>query len=338
MLEPKETVSDRIEQSFVLFKSNFGKFLLPILFYKIASLLIMSTFIYIYFKINPIDVDFLPNSEVNQLGALWWLYESIAPFFIKLYTVLGVIILYSTIYSLLYIWFWIWLIRSIKQWFNWEDVTPKENLFYGFRNISNSFKTYWYVFAYVYLIPAIIFIVWWILLIMGLSDKSKNGDFIWIGVVIIVFSVFMLMIFWVLRWVRSYFSISSAVDKNEFSKDNFRFSIKITKDNWLRIVWNFILVWIIIWFISSVFSGIIWIIGFAQMDFGNILNYSVQSISQEIGKFFESFWEFSVFKIISKLLSTFLTTIMTVFMAVFTYIFFKRLEFEGVWEKETEDY
>jgi hypothetical protein len=63
------------------------------------------------------------------------------------------------VYLLLYIPVFLGLIKTIQQVYNNEAVKIQKNIYYGFSRLWLSMKTYWYIFAYVALIPALIFIV-----------------------------------------------------------------------------------------------------------------------------------------------------------------------------------
>lgn len=329
MMKPKKDVFDRIEQTFVLFKNNFNGIFIPILLYQLVTIaVLLPIFSFIYFRINPIDFGSIAGVDgADMFKSLSW----VAPFygFFAMYMVLWII------YLMVYIWFFLWLIKSIKQAFDWEEVTWKENVFYGFRNILNSFSTYWYIFAYIYLIPALIFIVGGILFLSSsifrwgvfLSPDDGIDTLGVIGGSLMVISFFVFLIFMIYRWIRAYFSIVSAVDKDTYDKENFDFALKVTYDNWWRVAWNFLLVWVIIMFVSSIISFIPGMIG---AIWSNMSSYSEEmSNIDELLVELESLWSFNIFKTISQLLSVAINTIVAVFVMVFAYIFFKRLELEN---------
>ncbi len=324
MLKPKETVFDRIEQTFVLFKNNFNGILLPILLYRLVAVCLLLPIVsFFYFSINPINFPSMEGVEwADVFSSLSW----VAPFYgyYAVYMTLGMF------YFIIYIGFFLWLVKSIKQAFDWDKITSKDNVLYGFNNILNSFKTYWYLFAYVYLIPALIFIVGGIIGIVSLVSNwwfSKDIDALgWIAISLISISILVFAVFAVYRWIRATFPIVSAVDKDTYDKDNFDFSLSVADDNWGRIFWNIILVSIIIWMVSWVISMIpntIWAM------WTNISSYySTDSGFEQIKQSLESLGDFNIFRTISQFLSVIISTVGSVFVTVFIYIFFKRLELE----------
>jgi hypothetical protein len=308
MTNPKISVLDRIEQSFEIFRKNFIKLFLPIFLYKLLSVVLFWWIATYYFISN-----------------IWKLSDNTLDFFTILndpYIITSIVIwvFLFIVYLLLYIPVLLSIIKSTKQSYNWEKINIQENLLYWFSRFSKSMKTYWYIFVYVALLPAIIFIIWW-----GLFNAwFYFPDFsIWkqIGWVIMVFSWILFLVFSLYRWIKTTFSISSAIDKDKFTKENFLHSLHITKNNWWRIFWNFFFVWFIVWLVWSFLSWAVWIFIPSAFDFEEIK--SVEDL--------KNIWE--VFSIFPLLLSNFVKSIIDtaglVFIIIFTYIFFKRLEQEN---------
>ena len=55
--------------------------------------------------------------------------------------------------------FYVSLILNIKQLYNGETITYKDNFFIALKNIKKIFYTYRYIFKYVWLIPSLLIIV-----------------------------------------------------------------------------------------------------------------------------------------------------------------------------------
>lgn len=305
----KANVLGRIEQSFVLFKLHFLNFFIPIFIYKFISFLVFWV-IFLFYGLTTIwNLDmwkfdifvFLNNPKVVILITLWMILV--------------------IIYLILYIPILLGLLKSIKQALNEEEVTTKNNILYWFLNINNSFKTYWYIFAYVALLPSIIFIIWWILFNVWyfLNWPESLKEIWWIFMVIwaVIF-----MVFAIYRWFKSSFSITSAINNQSFTKDDFLNSIDITNKNWWRIFWNFFLAWIIVsltsWFISWVLAAI----SHSSIDYTAIK--SIEDVKAVV-------WNFSIVsESISGFLSTIISTVWSVFIIIFTYLLYIRLKEESI--------
>ena len=244
------------------------------------------------------------------------------------------------IYLMFYVVLLLWFLKSIRQVVKLEKITIIDNLKYWVLNFSNSMKTYWYIFAYIALIPSILFIVGWIL--FNIPYFISGLDFIEsIWGAIIVLSLIIFIIFAIYRWLKSTFSLYSAVNENSFTKENFTFSIKITDFNWMRIFWNFLLVWIIISIISSIISWIIWSLLFFGNGWWSIIDLFMDWIYNRWNIWTPNMWDikniindyvnnFSIFwELISNFIKNILTTLSSVFLLTFTYIFFLRLKQES---------
>ena len=208
MTNPKKSVLDRIEQSFILLKQNFVELFLPIFLYKLISIVLFGSIAAYYFfrnvwKISDNSLDF---------------FSSLNDPFIVLSIAIGIFLF--LLYLLLYIPIFLWLIHSIKQAYNWDVVTGKQNILYWFSRFSDSMKTYWYIFSYVALLPAIIFIIGGLLFNAGFYFSwFESGKYI--GGAIMVFSWVLFLVFALYRGIKSSFSLFSAVDRDTFTKNNF---------------------------------------------------------------------------------------------------------------------
>lgn len=305
----QEWVFGRVGQSFSLLKDNFISLTWPIFIYNfIVVVVIWAIFMSILF---------------SNLVNLWewttdWLNVFENPFIITSITIWIVIFI---VYLILYIPITLWLLKTIKQIIDWEKVTTTENLLYGLSNILNSFKTYWYIFSYVALIPAIIFIIWWLLMIAWFV--------IWVSVLTSIWTILMwvwtivFVFFAIYKWVKSTFWLYSAVNFNDYSKTNFLNSVSITNNKWWNIIWNFIIAGIIIWLISFTFGLILWTLTLWGIDFESIKTLDDLSV---IAK------NFSIIpQITSGFFNNILNTITTVYVAIFTYLLFLKLKWDVEW-------
>ncbi len=235
----------RIKQSFLLFAKNFfGISLYYIIFIIISWITLSLLWKYIFsiaFKFVNVnkDVGIDANSYIN----IW--YFAIIYWFIALSVVI------------LKIPFYISLIKNIENSYNWELVNKNSNLKYWFASILKIFNTYWYIFKYVVLIPSLVLIVW---LLVFFVDQG-----IWAILVILALIIF--VYFAIFRWLRSFFSLMYAIIHNEFSNDNFKKSIFLTKNKIWTIFWNIIWLAIFFWFLLFIISKFI---NFSTFDMDSI--------------------------------------------------------------------
>lgn len=97
------------------------------------------------------------------------------------------------------------------------------------------------------LIPCLILIVWLILVFVD--------QLVWIFVT--AFSVLMFVYFGIFRWLRSYLSLIYAVSYDDFSDDNFKKSISLTKNNVWTIFINILVLVIVFAIIWALFASIL---------------------------------------------------------------------------------
>ncbi len=321
----QEKVLDRIEQSFELFKSNFKVFFMPLFIYWIIATIF--TVIGTYFLVSKFQ-EILDSETIDWMGFYDIFYNP------QSMILISVAILLLLLYLILYIPFLLWLLKSISQAYNWEKADCKENLKYWFSHLMDSMKTYWYIFAYVALIPSILFIVGWILIIYWIQfDTAKI--IVQLGFFIVWISVILFLFFALYRWTKSAFWLQSAVDSNNYSLENFKQSVIITKNKFWRILWNFMLVgfigwlvvWMIMWVIDS-FGSSFWM--WAETFFANIWQDSDnpwEQIQQALKETLDSYSPIA--NIITNTLQWAVKTTFSIFLIVFTYILFKRLEIEN---------
>ncbi len=311
----KELVFDRIEQSFdLLFKNkkNFFYLILPLYTYKLLIWIFLWNFI-----------------SFVLLGNI----DNKSPEFLISLTI--IIIIWFLLYITFFIWFLISIIKSIKDIYEEKETNWEKNLKYWIRSIIPSFKTYWYIFSYITTIPFIFIALWWISIISWYYLENSILSSIWTTTLITW--LILLLLFMMYRWVKTNFSITSAVDKDDYSKKNFLTSIFITDNNWWRIVWNFLLLSIFITIIFSIInlilsffttslSDTIW---FQQLlkkyNNGNLDKNSLELIKDQINQYYSSFY---LNNFIVSIFELFFDIIWYVFTLIFTYLLYKRLYFE----------
>ena len=307
-MQAKENILDRIEQSFYILRNNFVELFLPIFVYNFISIVLVWT-ILMYFIFS--NIWNLINWDIDILS----LYSN--PNIILLLLIWFIVFIW---YLILYIPILLWTIKSISQAYSEEDINLRENILYWFQNIFNSFRTYWYIFAYVALIPSLFFILWGILFnFWYYYSELKIWVTIWGWLMIAWWILFIILAIY--RWIRASFPIYSAVNNDTYTKDDFLTSISISENKWWRIVWNFILMAIIISLVSWLFRSVLWVLTFAGTDYSTIESLDdLLSIASDFSLFYEMWLSF---------LNNIINTIWTIFMIIFTYIFYRRLSYEN---------
>jgi len=337
-MKAQEGVFDRIGQSVSLFTWNFKQFLniFGLYFlYKVFYILILWNILYFLFmKFFDFNKIFSSWNVNNFLPLLFWDTSFIIWF--------NVYLVFVLLNLILVIPFILATIKTIKDYFNEkEKVDVIDNLKYWFKNLWNSFKTYWYMFAYVVLIPLSILIIWWLFIIFWKYGNISIFYQIWL--IISAIGIFLLIIFSIYRWLKTSFSIVCAVDENEYTLRSFKKSIDITKNNWWRILGNFLLVSILLSIIFWIINSIISIFKFSVSDFDywtflNLLNnnweFSVNQFETMVNLYAWKLWNFWIKTFLFNFLDLFLNTLKVIFVLVFTYIFYKRLEFEKFWKSD----
>ena len=240
MLNPKKSVFNRFEQTFILFKNNFIKLFLPVFLFNFIFVIF-----WIFIKsVIFIEISGLLHQSQNILNIIYsnnfLLYLSILSFV-------------WIIYLFLFIIFFIFLIRSIKQSFDWKEITIKENIYYWFSNIWWLLKTYWYIFIYITFIPLIFFFIWSIF-IFSQYFFNLNEIFKILWFIIFLISILLFCFFFIYRKLKSYFSLYCAIDNDNFTQKNFFYSINLTNSYLLKIIWNLIVVIIWLWIFSIILS------------------------------------------------------------------------------------
>jgi hypothetical protein len=328
-MEVKVWVLDRIEQTFNLFKNNFIWLFLPFFLYNFISIVIIWTISNYYMMSS-----FAWIQDLNWLDFFGFLNNSTVVIWIIIWTMLFIL------YLLFYVVILLWFLKSVKQAVNSEKITISDNVKYWISRFMNSMKTYWYIFAYIALIPSIIFIFWWLLFNAWYYFKDLEMlKQIWWFLMILGWLLF--IVFAIYRWIKASFPIYSAVNDDNFTKENFNISLKITDNNWWRIIWNFMLLWILVSLVMSLIWGLIWIIWFLGSWWSSLIDdifslaikwtnvwypdmNEIKTLLNNYVNNFSVFWE-----ILSNTIDNILTTISSVFVLIFTYMFFLRLQQEN---------
>lgn len=330
MQEFKAWVWERIRQSFaLLFSWQSVLFILwPLTSFNILNFVLFSFLEVITF-----------GSKLQEYEGASWLDNT------NLANILGDsgLIIYTTIYIILImvssffvICIQLWTIKSIREIIWGHPINPQQSVIYWVQHFWKSLYTYYMYFLYVFMIPALIFILWGMVFIFAI----QNG---WIGSWFFKTSL-TLTFWWVIIWlwisfyrsIKATFFIVNAIDKESFTNENFYSAVKITEGNWARIFWNFVLLWILIWLWSSIIHGIITLLLpiWWENNWGNIistLSDSKNLQNPEILKhILQSFNQpsFSSTKVIAWILWQIIDSFSLGISLIFTYIFFKRLEFE----------
>ncbi len=328
----KEQFFDRFDQSFKLVKNNFVWLFIPVFVYHMLAFVIFTVLIWTFFLTKIGDINNIENFNI-------WLFLS-DPAVVSMITVWIFVFL---LYLLLYIVIILTTLKSIKKTVEWEKIDINESVMYWFSRFFSSMKTYWYMFVYVYLIPALVFIVWWILLNIWLFNNNDSMSYIW-GWIMIV-SLITWIVFVIYRWTKATFALYSAVDNDSFEKENFDNSIGITNRDWWRIFWNILFIWMIIGFWTSMIESAIWMFIFGLSLWWSVLSSWIseliswgnpENIIDNITQYFENKSIF--YDIFKNLFSITLQSIWTVFIIVFTYLFYLRLYredeyFRNKWDK-----
>jgi hypothetical protein len=229
-------VLDRIELSFIVMKNNFFNLILPLFIFNF----IFFGVIYLFF-INYVSWVIWNLSNINSESILHIVYSA------EWILVIAILMFLFLLYAIMYIPVLLATIRIIHKWFINDDISLKECIQFWFVNILNSFRTYWYIFKYIYLLPAILFILWGIWFNTEYLFELNSDELRYISIWLMILSFIIFIIFSIYRGLKTTFVIYSATSQESFTQENFNLNIKITNNNLLRILWNLLLVWFIIW-------------------------------------------------------------------------------------------
>lgn len=325
MLIPKADIFERVEQTVGLFRKNIIQLSVP-LFILFAVFAIWKE-LFTVFVISDIDISL---DGLNDPSMIFLQNEFIMAVVISLLALL--------VYGILYIFFYIATFKWIIQAYRGENVSISDNIMYWSKSLWNASKTYYYKFLYVYLIPALVFIVWSIFFLWSLT--SWGEDFIFIGTGTVVVLILTLLIFSIYRWIKATFAICSAIDKESYTRENFKQSIVYTHNNWWRILGNILLISFAVWFISSLVLGLVsaliptwigasiaWDLDVEKLKWG-LTPENIAIATELVNNYMASLSILNIWAIISWVIWSFINAIFTAFTMTFVYILFKRLELE----------
>ncbi len=315
MNEPKANFLDRVEYSFMLLKSNF----LNISLYYLIMTVISSSLMYIsWLLLSQIGLSFFWDNK--DLWANTALYIQLAYFGMIYFIVILSILIIKIPFNLS-------LIKNINSHFKGENFNSLDNLKYWIKNLSNIFRVYRYLFKYVYLLPSLLLIIGLLVFIM----ERK------IGWIIIVLSIFLWMYFWIYRWLKSAFSINYTICSDNYSEENFKKALSLTENNLMRIFWNLLWIWVLIYLVSNITSLVlsifsIWTSWDISSIVSNINNIGRENLTQEkISAVLEQLkptTTSTIFWFIKNVLSSGIIWVFFVFSAIFDVVFMKRLWIE----------
>lgn len=352
MIVFKETVLERIEQSFqILFKPK-----------NLFS---------IVFPIFILNFWFFLCGTYLQNIALWWALDDIKSWgiesWVNLWSLLSDssiilnISIYTTlllVYYIIFTFLYLWAVEATKNSiYETEHSDIYEYIKYGINNFWKSMYTYYYYFIYVFWGLAGVFIVAGIVMILWLQNGGKDSSIFHIGAVVGTLWFVIVWFFSFYRSLRATFFLISAVDKESYSKENFEYATTPSKGNIWRILWNFLLLSITIWLISSIFwsvtSGIVSTALWWAQDQAGISTLISSMAENSIG--WNQLWEnptdmtktienminsmekptLSPLVIVNGFISEFTSSITLWMVLIFTFILFKRLEEETQKKEET---
>ncbi len=315
MFIAKELFLDRVEQSFLVFKKTFRTVCIPFIIFNIIFTIVLP-FIFMNIFSSVISFDELSSWSAAAKTSI---YISLA---------VTIALVFFIVYSMLVIPLQLYVLKSIHDTLEDAKRSIQENISYSFKYLTQAFSTYWYIFAYMLLVPALIFIAGGFFIIWGMYLKGSVWNILSILWYIFVgLSTVIGVYFWIYRGLKSSFGLISAVEKESFTKENFKYSLGVSKNQWGRIFWN--LVWVGIG--GSLLIGIISQFGktivFSTQDF-SILS-EIQNTSPDWKNIIEHFNSFNIYSFLNKIFQHTLSSTLGIFVIIFTYILFKRLEIES---------
>lgn len=304
MFQAKQSVLDRIEQSFWIFMKAPFQLVLPLALFNIIMLQILPAIaIYIF----PMQ-----NAQMQNISLLISMGVTLA-------------IIYAIIYLTVMIPVSVSIIKSTIDIIKNKKVDYQENIKYSFHRLWKLFRVYWFIFEYSYLVPALCFIASGFVMITGMF--IQNDMLIHIALAGMWISGFYAIIQGLYRWLKTTFSIINAMYQNDFEKESFKNTLKITDNNWWRILWNLMLVWLIWGLIVGLMSGILNSLSFINSDITDMISSeNTEFNTQEILWNLQSFNAMSfIIKSIEQILSALLSS----FIIVFSVVFYLRLRDES---------
>lgn len=326
MMEPKVWFFDRFGQAFDSLKQNFKQLVLPLFIFKTISFIVFSIILASIFG----DLFNLEQIQQDPQQAIKELYTNVDLMIaFVVYLTIGLIFLLAIVPFYIATW------KAVVNQFAEKENIFSENIAYGFKNFMNVLKVYWFTFVYVALYPALLFIVWGVMLNLALLDYidmpfAKLGGFImWISWIWFLVSV-------LYRGMKASFVLLNSVDRNDFTHENFLSAVEVTDDNWWRILGNYLLLGLIVWLLSWFVTGIIWVIQWiafvSSVDIGDIMNnaqWGIENIDPEsIASSVQGNTLSTILGYIKDIVTQIVWVIAAVFGTIFTLLFLKRLQIE----------
>ena len=312
MFQAKQWVLDRIEQSFWIFIQQ------PLPLIGVLAL----------FQI--VMIELIPAVWMSMI--LWWNFINTSSISSIIYITLSIAVIYALFYVILLIPISIGIMKWISNIILGKHIQTQDTIWYWFQRLSDSFSVYWYMFKYVYLAPAIWFIIAWCITLYWLYFNNDIISSIWGGLMIAawIYALFQ----WIYRWLKSSFAITWAVYENDFSLRQFNFSVSTTKGKWWRILWNFFVVGLICSLLLWLSSWVLWSISFiwttsSGINIESVLQANNQDMQENLESFIGDIWDFSLMNLIINSISQVLWAIVTVFVIIFSIIFYLRLKLES---------
>lgn len=319
-MDYKESVFDRMEQSFILLL-------------KTKDFLLALSFLYLWMYI--LDV-FLLKTSIWNIKLIWNTYINANNYIqILLYFI------YLLFKGFVFIIVMISSIKYIDNFLNNEanKVDIIDYFVYWISNLWNSLYVYYYVFMYVYLIPLLVLVFWMLFILYWLyinesinfflSTDKQTWIFIKTWLTISIISTFLIIFFGIYRWIKTTFSFYQAVSYDDYWKNNFNKAVLLTNWFWWRILWNVMIISFMVWFIisiiswvSKVFDLLLWTApSISKESFGNdIFNVeNIKNILQNNVIRFSASW----------VIMSIIKWIWTFYMIIFIHIFYKRLIYEN---------
>lgn len=340
MITPKKDFFDRFNQVFKFFIKNY-KLVIPVFIY---TFIFWALFEVINKKIlfNILWNDFLNNLILSFQNTEWkWWYEIFTSIITnpKLIFLFYFNIFVFLLSAILFIPIFIWLLKWISDLYRNEELDIKKTIIYWFKNFYNSFRTYRYMFLYIYMLPSLFIILYWLLFIYFMKSWYNYSDINIYIYIILCFWFFYIIWHIIYKSIKASFALYSAIDNDSFTKEDFDKSIKVTDNNLVRIFFNKLFFSLIIWFIISFIAWILktiisifWITNSYQSILNNIdintftQNLNLEDIISNID--FSSLWNFYILWFITSIIDNLFDSILIVIISIFMYILYIRLIYE----------
>lgn len=308
-MNPKEKFLDRIEQSFMIL-------------IKQTNLLIWAGIVYGWLYIFTI---ILYKVFISVLIFDNWFFTHSTNY---IAFIIGIII--WLILIILHIGILLGFIKHISDIVKWYPTRLQNSLLYGMKRIILSCYTYYYIFLYAYLVPSLFLIVGLSLILLDISSGRLNfgiwtNDMQYAGIwfILVGISLVLSIYFIIYRWTRSSLAIYNAIEKDDFSRASFEYSLNLTNNQWTRVFGNLVGMSILMGLALSIFNGL-FSIGSSSLDM-NFMNIIRMGSTTWMKNTMQGFSSIEIWSILSSILKS----IGWLFSLTFTYLFFKRLEIES---------